>query len=505
MKLFGRVFAVLAVMVSSAAPVMAADARASDVAAPPQWTSDQVRAARSPAPENALVFDLRTETTGAGAPTRTTASTVTLTPTYTYVAAGPNQSIDDYTLCRTFAWSAAKPTFTSLSCYAVPASKVIELANRRFLAGMLAHIGKAAEAPLSIGAQPYWSEAELGVQDAPTAPLTVRKTGDTTQYRLGDEVVVRLTGVAARLTGDEPRRLVRFLARDIPLHPQPRRDLGAGVELPARMEIEVVALNKKQLMVVTISNVRRAQAAFPLPVGLESDLRTRTAVGDTPMARGVRQTLLAIDGRSAIVKPTPQALLQSLREASSHGRAVETLLRFMQFTQQYPSQLTGADRKVIAGEIAPLVRRALQDPEAASFLQASALSGGPQVAGDRPAAAAYLAHAADLDAIPFGTFRYVTFANLVRISPGSSKWDPAIFKAMPSPLVVGYWTHIAAYPWANGAFKDAGDTYLTGFDTPDAWLAYDLGRAVDPDWRSGPMAYVAHNEDTLRSRQPDFF
>ncbi|MDF2901037.1 MAG: hypothetical protein K0Q62_1096, partial [Phenylobacterium sp.] len=72
-------------------------------------------------------------------------------------------------------------------------------------------------------------------------------------------------------------------------------------------------------------------------------------------------------------------------------------------------------------------------------------------------------------------------------------------------VVDNYWIHIAAYPWASNAFKDAGDAYFESFDTPDAWLAYDLGRAVDPEWRSGVMARVGVMEADLRARHPEFF
>ena len=110
-----------------------------------------------------------------------------------------------------------------------------------------------------------------------------------------------------------------------------------------------------------------------------------------------------------------------------------------------------------------------------------------------------------MDQMPFGTFRYVTFANLVRVSPGSSKWDPAIFKRMPPALVDDYWTHIAAYPWSANAYKDLGDTYIAAYNMPNAWLAFDLGREVDPNWQDGPMAEVAEYEKRLRLAQPEFF
>jgi len=116
----------------------------------------------------------------------------------------------------------------------------------------------------------------------------------------------------------------------------------------------------------------------------------------------------------------------------------------------------------------------------------------------------YLSNADNLDKIEFGTFRYVTFANLVRISGGTKKWDKAIFEKMPS-LTDGYWKHIAAYPWASNAFKDLGDTWYVQFEAFRAWEAWDLGRAVDPDWPRGSMQSVTKLEQNIRSAMPDNF
>lgn len=133
-------------------------------------------------------------------------------------------------------------------------------------------------------------------------------------------------------------------------------------------------------------------------------------------------------------------------------------------TQSYPTAIAGLRRQALLDEVGPLVRAAAQNPAAARLLQVQPLASDPAAAGDREGAARWLAGARELDALSFGAFRYVTFANLVRVSPGASKWDPAIFRAMPSPLVAGYWAEIAAYPWASGPYKDAGDTYLQAFD-----------------------------------------
>lgn len=43
------------------------------------------------------------------------------------------------------------------------------------------------------------------------------------------------------------------------------------------------------------------------------------------------------------------------------------------------------------------------------------------------------------------------------------------------------------------------------YETDQAWIAYDLGRAVDPNWRDGVLAAVAEREDDLKVRAPDFY
>ncbi len=106
--------------------------------------------------------------------------------------------------------------------------------------------------------------------------------------------------------------------------------------------------------------------------------------------------------------------------------------------------------------------------------------------------------------MPFATFREVTFANLVQ-GGTDGRADPALVRLMPGSLPDHYWRHVAAYPWASNVYKDLGDTYLRANDTDDAWLAYDLGRAIDSDWKGGVMRQVVAIEDSLRRTEPDLF
>ncbi len=474
----------------------------------PTWSSDQVRAARSVAPEQALAFDLRQETAQPGAPMKVETYHVVLAPDFNYVTSGATHTLDDFQLHRTFIWSDGGRGFANLNGHALPAFRVLELANRKVLEAILAHTGATTGKPLAPpNLDPYWREAELGVNETADTPLTPRRNASGTDFLLGSDPVVRTDGHALNLTEADRRPLTRWFALHLPLHPQVRHALTQESALPARMELEAYTLNKKRTTSVTFSAAMHKPADYPLPARLEADVvPAAVEPGDTVSAAGVRAAIQAIEGHSIRPKPSADEIIAALRAAAAKGRAMEVWLWFNAYVQQYAFKLHGADGPELTRTLGPLIRSAVQDPEVARFNSASTLASNlPGVAGDREGAARYLASAKSLDALPFGTFRYLTFANLVAGSKDVGKWDRSIFAAMPSPLVANDWTHIAAYPWAANAYKDAGDLEIRRFDTPRAWAAFDLGRAVDPDWRSGGMRDVARYEAILEANEPDFF
>jgi hypothetical protein len=75
---------------------------------------------------------------------------------------------------------------------------------------------------------------------------------------------------------------------------------------------------------------------------------------------------------------------------------------------------------------------------------------------------------------------------------------------MPS-LADCYWKHIAAYPWASPVFKDLGDYRYSRYEMPEAWEAWDLGRAIDPQSDLWMMREVGQLENKLRQAMPDNF
>ncbi len=474
-----------------------------DVRAYPDWSSDQARAARPSASSTALVFDVQSSVHIDGSPDKVTHETVTLAPSFVFLEADDGETLDDGALCRTFRWVRGKPTLHSESCYAAPAFRTLELANREALQRIL-QSAKIKDAPPNT--DPYWRESELGVQRTPSDPLVKLKMGGEIDYQLGAETVVRVSGALIPFQSDEARRFVKFAALHTQLHPQVRRDLQLAAALPQTLEIVGQSTFKKRRETLVISNARRVTIDYPLPPGLISDLTLQAPGGDDLKQKGVRAAILAIEGRYATPKPSLDDLLDAAKRAVAADRPLDVLLLVLEITQDYgPKLMTSEEgRKVVGDGVRPLLQKAYQDPETARFALASGLAGKPMAPADRQAAASFLAHT-NMDDRPYGTFRYVTFANLVRGSNDVGKWDPSILKSMPNPLVDNYWVHIAAHPWSSLTYKDAGDAYLQTYDASNAWLAYDLGREVDKDWRLGTMQALSAFEDKLRMTQPDVF
>jgi hypothetical protein len=481
-----------------------AAAQAADVLAPPQWGSDQIRAARSIAAAPALVLSFaRTTIAGKAAPV-TASERVTLTASFSFVESPDGDLLDDHALCRVLTWKPSAGALHSDSCYPWVAFRIYEAANRRRLRELLQSATKASPESATKATpeflQPYWDEAELGYQETPSDPLTRTAVPEGVDYRLGDVLAVRLRGPMTTVSADEMHEFVRYLADRIPLHPQVRRDLSRELQLPTTIEIAGFQAGQPYSQTITIKSAQRQTAEYPLPAGLTSDLVTSANASETPRRKGLRAALAVASGQN----PAPPAatLVAAYGAEVKAGKPVNAFLDFVELTQLYgPWFQTDAGRALLTEGVKPTIQTVMADPGAAQFWRASSIAGGGS--GDREAAAKYLA-ATNLDDLPFGTFRYVTFANLIRGAGDTSKWDPAIFRSMPRPED-GVWTHIARYPWGGNAYKDLGDTYFVTYDMSDAWLAYDLGRGVDGQWRAGPIKNLSDFEDRLRATQPDFF
>ncbi|MBW8880521.1 MAG: hypothetical protein JF615_03585 [Asticcacaulis sp.] len=473
------------------------------VAAPqptPDWGSDRVRAERPVAGQDSLVFDyIATAQPEQGEALARHGEAILAGDFNVYVTAG-EYVLDDFRLCRVLSWREGQAELDNSSCYAAPALRVTEMLNRKQLDKLLTDAAPDKTTPGALDLA--WSEQELATQVRTADPLTAVVKDDETQYWLGQAVAARISRHGFAFTAAEKPAVARYLARHVNIHPQVRRAILASGVLPDRIVIMQHGGAGPSVETIAFSNFRRTRTAYPLPDGLTSTFLPQA--GDASrQARAVTQAMAVIAGTGP-ARPDFQRLLDQVSQAARDGKGMQGALLIFELTQVHTGALSRDEGMARLRGIGDAVQSVFRSDEAKPLVDAGRLASDRGAGPEREVAARYLAGAKDLDSLQFGTFRYVTYANLARYSDDSQTWDKDILNSMPS-LTDCYWTHIAAAPWGANVYKDLGDTYYADFDMESAWAAWDLGRAADPDWASGVMTSTADFEGQLRAGQPDSF
>ncbi|ESQ89639.1 hypothetical protein ABAC460_12275 [Asticcacaulis sp. AC460] len=465
----------------------------------PHASSDDIRAAR-PLQTPALKASFTREATGEAPES----GTLILAADFNAMTVGDATRLEDFALCRVVVWAAGAGEIDNQNCHAGPAFRVMELYNREYLAGLMAEIAPDAPEAQNVPVlAPFWAEQELSVQKAVSAPLATKVVGDYTEWRLGDEVVARVSTKGFAFTPDEKHSLARYFSRSVNLHPQIRRAILDSGQWPQRIEIQRRIGKTPSTLVLNFSGFERGRVDYPLPPGLSSSLRSRsTGAGDE--ATALRSVLAVVDGKGPS-KPSLESLASDIAAAAS-PRPMEAVTTFFALAQIHYGALQGdsAGLAKLRSSIGPALQQAFAAPEAAGFMTASQLAGERGKGADREASARYLAQATDLDALPYGAFRYVTFANLSNYSDDSGRWDKTIRAAMPATADC-FWRFIAIAPWAANTYNDLGTMLYEGYDMEKAWEVWDLARAADPDWKTSMLSGVPDLEAKLRRDFPDSF
>ncbi|MDV6330125.1 hypothetical protein [Asticcacaulis sp. 201] len=469
----------------------------------PAAGSDQILAARSLLASEALVFNFTQTVKSNGKLVSTQTGTVTLGSDFNVIEQGQEHTLDDFTLCRVLTWKTAQPKLDNQSCFFGPAFRLAELYNRQGLHRMLAAaVDNKTKKPENL--EPYWAEQELAVQDKPSDTLTVHTTSSSTDYRLDDRVVVRTSLTVYPFSPAERQRIARYLARHMDLHPQVLRAILASGQLPSDITIERYNADQAETETFHFTALSRQTLEYPLPPGLISAL-TVEAKGESLKARGLNKAFASVTETELSPKPDFDMLMERLEAATKAHQGMTATLLFQELATQYGgSMMSDPERIGRLRAIMPSLQLIFAETDSAQFMLASQLAGDGKATPQNEAAARYLANAKELDALPFGTFRYVTFANLVRVSGDTSAWDKTTFSAMPS-LADCYWIHIAAYPWIGNSYKDLGDLAYQNYEMDKAWQMWDLGRAVDSDWQSNTLKSIEEYEDRLRVALPTSF
>lgn len=469
----------------------------------PDWNSNQILDLRGESQHTVITFDVRSDVRKSGHPGVVESGAVQLADDFDYVSLGDDQTIIDYRYCRVFSWQGADTTFANQSCFAGPAFRMMELRNRLHLSKVLNEVDPKVAQEAGLG-NAIWLEQEFAVQVSPSNSLSMLETESGLEWWFGDQIVATVSQDGFTFDTTERLRFARYLSRHINLHPQVREAILDRGIFPSTIKITQHKIDGKSVETLSFLPAQRRSDDYPLAADMISDTVKRSQ-GDGLQAEGLRQTLGVMNGTSSAQKPTFQELLGELETQADARASLAATLKFLELTQLYGAQLYTEPAKMDRlRQIMPSVVPLLEAGDGAKLWAASNLAGNNGTGKEREVAAAYLVDAASLDALDFGTFRFVTFANLVRSSSDSAEWDSASFKNAPS-LTNAYWIHIAAHPWSSNTFKDLGDYHYSQFNSFAAWEVWDLGRAVDPDWQGGSMQSLEGFENSIKAAMADSF
>lgn len=477
------------------AAVLAAAGQVRADALGPHWSADQLRAARDVAPVGALRFHLRRVHIGQKGRTVSDADVV-LAPSFTLVKTGARSLLYDHALCRWLSWPSGAGGLASLNCHALPYLFGVEMQRR--LAPENAAPDAAAQARAIYAAA---CELHLSAGAADLTRLT-QKTGAA--YALAGRRVAWTTGAGAALQPDEVHRVVRFLALATPVHPQVRKDVGAAARLPGTIELDGLGPGGNERETLVFSRIARARSAYPLPAGLAPDLDAAVGANDADMAAAVRSAVTVLRDPAARPEPTLEALVERGVAAAAARQPTGVVLSYFGAVQLYPESFTTEAGRTRVQPLLARLAEARQDARAEALWQASRLAGDAALTGDRQAAARAL-----LDGVGAGDdpvdFRDVTLGNLLVAAGYREGWPADLRARLPQTAAPLFWRAVAAAPWPANTYHDLGIALLREDAVDKAWLAFDLGRAVDPHWTAGVMATIADAEQRLERTMPDFF
>jgi len=469
----------------------------------PAWSSDDILKNRIQNNDAAIVIGFTSKISSESKPNVIKSGIVRLWSDFDQISIGTQETVTDYQFCRVYSWKHSETTFSNHSCYAEPAFRKIELHNQLKISTLLNKAGASVEGS-KLSEEAFWLEQEFATQNVVSNPLSFVNSKEGIEWRLGNTTIAKISSGGFTFFKKDRQKFSRYFSRYLNIHPQIRRTILESGEFPSRIEILRRNFDGESIETITFSSLQNAKIKFPLPPKLISETIVRSA-GESIEAKGLRQAINASEGNIVPPKSSFDELLNRLEETATKKESLETTLTFLALTQLYGAEIfTDQEKLGRLRRIMPIVRPLLTIGEAAKLWQASGLAGKRGDEPEREIAAQYLANAQHLDQMDFGTFRYVTFANLVRISKDTKNWDKEIFEKMPS-LTDGYWKHIIAYPWSSNTYKDLGDTWYSQFETFRAWEVWDLGKTIDPDWESGTMKSIAEYEQKIRSLMPDNF
>lgn len=393
----------------------------------------------------------------------------TLGDTWMIVRNGAHTSFFDFERRRHVEIDEPTHTRIDFSLYDAAGFRVMELANRRNLARMMA-AAKITQAQAQF--DPVDVEHILSIQDKPGSPLTVAAEGRDTVFLNGTRLLARENTQATPVPPAQARMFAQLIRYTWGGHPQILAALAQANAIPATLTLTTVN-GVTTTTAIKVSSVRPSSTG---PIDVAAIAPRPDAAAQTPvdhiLARGDAITAADVAAARQRTHDRTVAAFQDKRMLD----AWLGILEWMLTTGEAPPALDATQKAALTSDPSVITLNAALAPHPDKTDMQHAIE---QLDALRPHAQSQ------------GYMLDLFIAN-DRASLGDRK------TARDGLVAV-----LQAHPFIAGAYKDLGDNLLMSYDASNAWRCWDLGRRIAPGYQN--FKAVDQFEASLATQHPEYF
>lgn len=339
--------------------------------------------------------------------------------------------------------------------------------NRDGLRAQLAAAQLAQRASL-----PLDDEQELSIAAAAPGTVTARPDGAGEAFVSGDQVLLRHGKEATPVSGAEAVRFVQALRYLFGGHPAILAVLQKEGQIPANVTYFFQQPGGDRKVDLKIAAIRRDEAPAVSPLAgytPKPPVEDATSLDDLVDRAWATRTALA-------ASPWPRVVRMP-------GMAVMAPRPFDNFLDISEAQLSGRPLPAVSDE----QKRTFQTDLSVRMLAQAVAAKGPE-----------------------GLRRATAMLQTLRPQARSRAYLLSVFEANDRATLgerdaarALFADALRGNPTLVGAYKDIGDFYFRGFDTPHAWRSWNVARTLAPLYP--PLAAVGEYERSLTTRFPEYF
>jgi len=455
----------------------------------PQASAEQIIQARGPSAEAVLHIEYATgNKQGSLHPGETD-----IAPDFVFVKDTFSATIFDYKLRRQIAIDSNHKTFGNISLYAMVDFREFESSHYRSQRDVLVKTGLPSS---SVDIRdPFWNQQEVGIVAPDDGPINFARlvSPDGITFMIDGEDAGCYTPSTQLLSKEEMKGFARFVRETMNLHPMIVNDIVASGHLPSRISWLVINGANRTARTWHLISALQTSGTYPLDATYTPDLAPfiSPARDGSEMEKLLPIMLSAVKSRLGEAARSPDEYMSAMSDALKRDAILQEYLLDSEFLLQYGNGTTAclnllstSTNCATAQDIADKWRH---DSRTSAIIQSfETEKRDPKQA------------VAERDTIAHGD---VADGYMFDIWAGKALAEAGDVKDALPRLSGG----IQGNPYIGSFYKSLGDVYRREHAVYQAWLCYDLGRALPGETDIPNMRDIAKVEDDLFAHYPQYF